>query len=97
MNKYPPIERIIQVVSAYYGIPDEYIQSSRRTRSVARPRQVVFWLADQLTIMSKGDIGNRVNGSDHATVHYGCNMVNTRDDLRKDAEMLRSRLDNRDR
>jgi len=49
--------------------------SARRTRSLARPRQVAMALAKELTEHSLPEIGEAFGGRDHTTVLHGCRVV----------------------
>ena len=51
------------------------LHSKRRTRSVARPRQVAMALAKQLTNHSLPEIGDAFGGRDHTTVLYACRKI----------------------
>jgi chromosomal replication initiator protein len=54
--------------------------SKKRTRVIARPRQVAMWLAKELTAMSLPAIGEAFGGRDHTTVLHACRTVS---DLRQ--------------
>jgi len=49
--------------------------SKKRTRNVARPRQVAMALAKELTQMSLPDIGEAFGGRDHTTVLHACRKI----------------------
>ena len=51
------------------------MQSARRARAVARPRQVAMYLAKQLTPRSLPEIGRKFGGRDHTTVMYAIRKV----------------------
>jgi len=70
-------ERILSAVSERFGIKIELLCGSRRTQSVALPRQVAMYVMRQLTTMSLAEIGRAFGGRDHTTVLYACEKVAT--------------------
>lgn len=74
------IDEIQKSVSDYYNIRPNEMVSERRSRAVARPRQVAMYLAKQLTSKSLPDIGRRFGGRDHTTVMYAVKKI---EDLRR--------------
>lgn len=74
-DKLVSIDNIQRVVAEYYKIKVSDLHSKRRTRSVARPRQVAMALSKELTNMSLPEIGNHFGGRDHTTVLHGCRKV----------------------
>ncbi len=69
------IDTIQKAVAAYYKIRVADLLSKRKTRSVARPRQVAMALAKELTRYSLPEIGDRFGGRDHTTVLHACRRV----------------------
>lgn len=69
------IENIQKTVADYYKIRVADMLSKRRTRSVARPRQVAMALSKELTNHSLPEIGDAFGGRDHTTVLHGCRRV----------------------
>jgi chromosomal replication initiator protein len=69
------IENIQKTVAAYYKIRVADLLSKRRSRSIARPRQVAMALAKELTNHSLPEIGDAFGGRDHTTVLHGCRRV----------------------
>src|SRR5690625_5370943 len=67
-EKQVGIDNIQRVVSEYYKIKMNDMLSKRRSRSVARPRQVAMALAKELTNHSLPEIGEAFGGRDHTTV-----------------------------
>lgn len=69
------IDNIQRTVAEYYHIKVSDLTSKRRTRSVARPRQVAMALAKELTSHSLPEIGDAFGGRDHTTVLHACRKV----------------------
>lgn len=69
------IPNIQKTVADYYGLPLRELLSKRRTRSLARPRQVAMALAKELTEHSLPEIGDAFGGRDHTTVLHACKQV----------------------
>jgi len=69
------IENIQKTVADYFKIRVGDLLSKRRTRSVARPRQIAMALAKELTNHSLPEIGDAFGGRDHTTVLHGCRRV----------------------
>src|SRR5690554_7678538 len=67
-DKLVSIDNIQRTVAEYYKIKVADILSKRRSRSVARPRQVAMALAKELTNHSLPEIGDAFGGRDHTTV-----------------------------
>ncbi|OAT79894.1 chromosomal replication initiator protein DnaA [Desulfotomaculum copahuensis] len=64
-------------VAEYYGIHPEEIQSKRRTRNVAFPRQIAMYLTREITDLSLPQIGEAFGGKDHTTVLHACDKIKT--------------------
>lgn len=71
------IEDIQRVVCSHYRIDKSEMASARRTRAVARPRQVAMYLAKELTPRSFPEIGRRFGGRDHSTVIHAVRTIET--------------------
>ena len=69
------IENIQKTVAEYYKIRVADLLSKRRSRSIARPRQVAMALSKELTNHSLPEIGDAFGGRDHTTVLHGCRRV----------------------
>lgn len=69
------IPNIQKTVADYYGLQLKDLLSKRRTRSLARPRQVAMALAKELTEHSLPEIGDAFAGRDHTTVLHACRQV----------------------
>ena len=69
------VENIQKTVAEYYKIRIAELLSKRRSRSIARPRQVAMALAKELTNHSLPEIGDAFGGRDHTTVLHACKRV----------------------
>ena len=69
------LENIQRTVAEYYKIKVSDLMSKRRSRSVARPRQVAMSLSKELTNHSLPEIGENYGGRDHTTVLHACKRV----------------------
>ena len=79
------IDNIQKTVADYYKIKVAEFFSKKRTRAIARPRQVAMWLSREVTAHSFPEIGDAFGGRDHTTVIHA---VKTIDSLRiKDSEL----------
>lgn len=74
-EKLVTIDNIQKTVADYYKIKVSDLHSKRRSRSVARPRQVAMALAKELTNHSLPEIGNAFGGRDHTTVLHACRKI----------------------
>lgn len=79
------ISNIQRIVGEYYKVKVGDFTSSRRSRSVARPRQIAMALAKELTNHSLPEIGDAFGGRDHTTVLHACRKVKSLCD--SDAEL----------
>jgi chromosomal replication initiator protein len=79
-SKLVSVDNIQRTVAEYYKIKMADMISKKRTRSVARPRQVAMCLSKELTNHSLPEIGTMFGGRDHTTVMHACRTIN---DLRK--------------
>ncbi len=69
------IENIQKTVADYYKIKVAEMYSKKRTRAVARPRQLAMALAKELTQLSLPVIGDSFGGRDHTTVIHACRKI----------------------
>ena len=84
-NRQITLELIQKYVSDYFKIKVADMYSQKRTRAIARPRQVAMWLARELTPHSLPEIGEAFGGRDHTTVLHACRTIT---DLRgKDGQL----------
>ncbi|MGH8616437.1 MAG: chromosomal replication initiator protein DnaA [Burkholderiales bacterium] len=69
------VDNIQKTVADYYKIKVSEMYSKKRSRNVARPRQVAMALAKELTTLSYPDIGDAFGGRDHTTVLHACRKI----------------------
>ncbi|CAH1200995.1 chromosomal replication initiator protein DnaA [Candidatus Nitrotoga sp. BS] len=74
-NKQISIENIQKTVADFYRIKVADLLSKKRTRLIARPRQIAMCLARELTQLSLPEIGAAFGGRDHTTVMYACKTI----------------------
>lgn len=74
-DKLVTLDNIQKTVAEYFKIKVADLLSQRRSRSVARPRQVAMALAKELTNHSLPEIGNAFGGRDHTTVLHACRTI----------------------
>ncbi len=74
-EKMVTIDNIQRTVAEYYNIKVSDLISKRRSRSIARPRQVAMALAKELTNHSLPEIGDAFGGRDHTTVLHACRKI----------------------
>ncbi len=73
--KLVTVENIQKTVADYYKVRVADLLSKRRSRSIARPRQVAMALAKELTSHSLPEIGDAFGGRDHTTVLHACKRI----------------------
>ncbi|MDB9752246.1 chromosomal replication initiator protein DnaA [Pelagibacteraceae bacterium] len=69
------VDKIQNVVSNYYNIPLSDMLSQRRSRPLARPRQIAMYLAKKMTTRSLPEIGRRFANRDHTTVIHAVKTI----------------------
>lgn len=74
-DKLVSVDNIQRTVAEYYKIKISDLLSKRRSRSVARPRQVAMALSKELTNHSLPEIGDAFGGRDHTTVLHACRKI----------------------
>ncbi|MGP1930129.1 MAG: helix-turn-helix domain-containing protein, partial [Arsenophonus sp. ET-DL12-MAG3] len=74
-EKFITIDNIQKTVAEYYKIKFADLLSKRRSRSVARPRQMAMALIKELTNHSLPEIGDAFGGRDHTTVLHACRKI----------------------
>lgn len=91
-NRQISIENIQKTVADYFKIKLAEMYSKKRTRALARPRQMAMYLARELTDLSYPDIGLSFGGRDHTTVLHACAKIEelkaSDHALRKDYNLL---------
>jgi len=91
-DKQVSVDNIQRTVAEYYKIKISDLMSKRRSRSVARPRQMAMALAKELTNHSLPEIGEAFGGRDHTTVLHACRKIKelreTNSDIREDYKNL---------
>jgi chromosomal replication initiator protein len=74
-NRQISVENIQKTVADYYKVRISDMHSKKRSRAVARPRQVAMALAKELTQLSLPEIGSNFGGRDHTTVLHACRQI----------------------
>lgn len=74
-DKLVTIENIQKTVAEYYKLRVAELLSKKRSRSIARPRQVAMYLSKELTSHSLPEIGDAFGGRDHTTVLHACRKI----------------------
>lgn len=91
-DKLVTIENIQKTVAEYYKVKVADLLSKRRSRSIARPRQMAMALAKELTNHSLPEIGDHFGGRDHTTVIHACRkikeLIQTETDFAEDFKNL---------
>ena len=90
------VDKIQNVVSNYFNIPLSDMLSQRRSRPLARPRQIAMFLAKKLTSRSLPEIGRRFANRDHTTVIHAVKTI-TRladqdDEMKKNISQIKNLL-----
>ncbi|HAD08544.1 MAG TPA: chromosomal replication initiator protein DnaA [Porticoccaceae bacterium] len=91
-NKLITIDNIQRVAADYYKLKISDMLSKKRSRSIARPRQVAMALAKEMTDHSLPEIGDAFGGRDHTTVLHACRKIEelqaTNTEIREDIKKL---------
>ncbi len=69
------IDRIKKIITNYYNLNLEDMQSKKRTQNIAFPRQIAMYLSRELTDFSLPHIGDEFGGRDHTTVIHAHNKI----------------------
>ena len=80
------VDNIQRTVAEYYNIKLSDLLSKRRSRSIARPRQMSMFLAKELTNYSLPEIGESFGGRDHTTVLHACKKIKELRDFNNEIE-----------
>ncbi|HEV7159088.1 MAG TPA: chromosomal replication initiator protein DnaA [Caulobacteraceae bacterium] len=95
-EKRVTVDDIQKATAEHFRLKQADLLSERRTRALARPRQVAMWLTKQLTTRSLPDIGRRFGGRDHTTVLHAVRRIDALrpvdPQLAQDLEILMRRL-----
>lgn len=90
------VDEIQKTVAEHFNMKQADLLSERRTRAIARPRQIAMYLCKQHTTRSYPDIGRRFGGRDHTTVLHGVRKIEellpTDDQIARDVEALTRKL-----
>jgi len=87
-NKSVNVESIQNIVAAHFNLDIKEMLSSRRSRSLARPRQIAMYLAKKHTTNSLPDIGRKFSNRDHTTVIHAVKKIEEL--IKKDNEIKQS-------
>jgi chromosomal replication initiator protein len=91
------IEEIQRKVAQHYNLRMSELLSPRRSRSIARPRQIAMYLCKTLTSKSMPEIGRRFDKRDHTTVIHAVKQIEklktTDSQMAEDLELLRRMLE----
>jgi len=71
------IDQIVEAVTSHFNVKVTELQSKRRNKTLALPRQVCMFLARQLTRWSLEEIGGYFGGRDHSTVLHAIKTIQT--------------------
>ena len=74
-NKLINVELIQNTVAAHFNLGIQEMLSQRRSRSLARPRQIAMYLAKKLTANSLPEIGRKFSNRDHTTVIHAVKKI----------------------
>ena len=89
-NKSINVESIQNLVASHFNLNIQELLSPRRSRSLARPRQIAMYLAKQLTTNSLPDIGRKFSNRDHTTVIHAVKKI---DQLIKNDNEIKQNVD----
>ena len=84
-NKSINVEVIQNTVASYFNLSVQEMLSARRSRSLARPRQIAMYLVKQYTTNSLPDIGRKFSNRDHTTVIHAVKKIDEL--IKKDSEI----------
>ena len=89
-NKVISIDKIQNVTSNFFSINLQEMLSQRRSRPMARPRQIAMYLAKKLTTRSLPEIGRKFANRDHTTVIHA---VKTIEKLSQDNSLMKKNIE----
>ena len=79
------VSHIKDIVAEHYNITVEQMNSKKRSRPLAYPRQIAMYLTREMTELSLPKIGQEFGGRDHSTVIHACDKIKS--DIEKDTEL----------
>ena len=92
----PTPEKIKTIVSRYFKIKVSDMESSKRTNSVAFPRQIAMYLCREVTDYSLPKIGNLFGGRHYTTVMHACDKIademKTNESVREIIDILKKEI-----
>jgi len=95
-NRSINVELIQNLVASHFNLNIKELLSPRRSRSLARPRQIAMYLAKQHTTNSLPDIGRKFSNRDHTTVIHAVKKINellkNDNDIRESVATLKKKL-----
>ena len=95
-NKSITVESIQNLVASHFNLNIQELLSPRRSRSLARPRQIAMYLAKQHTTNSLPDIGRKFSNRDHTTVIHAVKkideLIQKDNDIKQNVEELKKKL-----
>lgn len=69
------VDYINKIVTDHFNLAEDAINSKRKNKQIAFPRQICMYLCKELTELSTTDIGEKLGNRDHSTVMHGCNKI----------------------
>ncbi|GAB6099669.1 chromosomal replication initiator protein DnaA [Halanaerocella petrolearia] len=95
-DKEITVELIKKIVAEYYDIKLKDMESKKRTRAIAFPRQIAMYFTRELTELSSPQIGNKFGGRDHSTVLHAYDKIkkkiSTEPEFKKEINELLSKI-----
>ena len=89
------IQSIVEGVTSFYGVKMTDLQSKRRQRSIALPRQLCMYLARKHTRFSLEEIGGHFGGRDHTTVMHAVRTIEDRRTSETEFNLIVKQLEER--
>lgn len=92
------LQRVQETVAEHFNLSTQDLQSKKRTRAIAEPRQIAMFLARKETNNSYSDIGDTFGGRDHSTVIHAQEKIETvlednpNDDIAQHVRALKNKL-----
>ena len=95
-SKIITVDKIQNIVSNYFNISLSEMLSQRRSRPLARPRQIAMYLSKKMTTRSLPEIGRRFANRDHTTVIHAVKTISRLaeqdDEMKKNINQIKSLL-----